>query len=110
MKSIKKTMIKLSLVVMVVVGMSSCATMSSQAGIGALYMDVQTGEQVTSNARGSKVGTASVNNILGLVVMGDASVEAAAKSAGIKKISHVDSQKKSLLGIFGSYKVFVYGE
>ncbi len=106
----KKTRIMLLAAATALVGLSSCATMGTQAGMGAIYTDVQTGEQVTSNARGTKVGTASVNNILGLVVTGDASVEAAAKSAGIKKISHVDSQKKSILGIYGTYKVIVYGE
>ncbi|MCB6972423.1 MULTISPECIES: TRL-like family protein [Butyricimonas] len=106
MKSIKR----LLLLVVVAAGMSSCASLSSQAGMGAIYMDVQTGEHVTSNPLGSKVGTASVNNILGVYLSGDASIQAAAKSAGIKKISHVDSQKKSILGIFSTYKVMVYGE
>ena len=96
MKSIKR----LLLLVVVAAGMSSCASLSSQAGMGAIYMDVQTGEHVTSNPLGSKVGTASVNNILGVYLSGD----------GIKKISHVDSQKKSILGIFSTYKVMVYGE
>ena len=103
MKSIKR----LLLLVVVAAGMSSCASLSSQAGMGAIYMDVQTGEHVTSNPLGSKVGTASVNNILGVYLSGDASIQAAAKSAGI---SHVDSQKKSILGIFSTYKVMVYGE
>ena len=42
--------------------------------------------------------------------MGDASINTAAKAAGIRKISHVDCQKSNLLGIFSSYKVVVYGE
>lgn len=106
MKSIKK----LLLLGVVAAGLSSCASLSSQAGMGAIYMDVQTGEHVTSNNMGTKVGTASVNNILGLVLTGDASIEVAAKSAGIKKISHVDSHKKNILGIFSTYKVIVYGD
>lgn len=94
----------------VVASMSSCASLSSQAGMGFIYTNVQTGEHVTSNPLGSKVGTASVNNILGVYLSGDASIQAAAKSAGIKKISHVDSHKKSILGVFSTYKVIVYGE
>ena len=82
--------------------LSSCATMG--------YTNVAEGEMVTSNAVGSKVGTATSTNILGLVVMGDASINTAAKAAGIRKISHVDCQKSNLLGIFSSYKVVVYGE
>ena len=71
MKSIKR----LLLLVVVAAGMSSCASLSSQAGMGAIYMDVQTGEHVTSNPLGSKVGTASVNNILGVYLSGDASIQ-----------------------------------
>ena len=48
MKSIKR----LLLLVVVAAGMSSCASLSSQAGMGAIYMDVQTGEHVTSNPLG----------------------------------------------------------
>ncbi len=92
------------------IAMTSCATMSTPAGFGSIYADVKTGEHVTSNDCGTKVGTASATNILGLVLLGDASINAAAKSAGIKRISHVDSEKKSILGIFATYKVIVYGE
>ncbi len=106
-----KTTIKLLLVAVAAAGLSSCgAVMATQAGTGAIYTDVKTGEQVTSNALGSKVGTASATNILGLVAIGDASVETAAKSAGITKISHVDSEKKGILGVYGTYKLYVYGE
>lgn len=105
-----KKMMKLALALVAAAGMVSCATMGTQAGMGAIYQDVKTGETVTSNALGSKVGTAEVNNILGIILTGDASVETAAKSAGITKISHIDSQKKSILGIYGTYTVYVYGE
>lgn len=111
MKTKQKRMMSLALMTVVtLVGLSSCATMSSQAGVGTIYMNTKMSEHVTSNPLGSKVGTASASNVLGLVVTGDASVETAAKSAGIRKISHVDCKKKNVLGLFGSYKVFVYGE
>lgn len=106
----KKNFLKLILVGVVSMAMSSCATMSTPAGFGSIYADIKTGEHVTSNNCGTKVGTASAKNILGLVLIGDASIETAAKSAGIKKISHVDSERNSILGIFATYKVIVYGE
>ncbi|WP_308762193.1 TRL-like family protein [uncultured Bacteroides sp.] len=107
----KKKMIKLAMAGMVVFGMSSCASISSTpAGMGALYTSVKTDGHVTSNPCGTKVGTATATNILGWVLTGDASVETAAKSAGIKKISHVDRENMSILGIYGTYKVIVYGE
>lgn len=89
---------------------SSCAVVSTPAGMGVLYTGVTAGENVTSNSVGMKVGTSSATNVLGLVAVGDAGIEAAAKQAGIKKISHVDSKKVSILGIFATYKTVVYGE
>ena len=91
--------------------LSSCgASIATPAGVGALYTDIQHGEAVTANSVGTKVGTATANNILGLVTMGDASITAAAKSAGIRKISHIDAKKTNLLGIFSTYTIYVYGE
>lgn len=109
MKKTKKFVAGL-LVMAATMGMSSCAMLGTQAGMGAIYQDVTVGEHVTSNALGSKVGTAKATNILGLVAIGDASIETAAKSAGIKRISHVDCKKSSILGIFGTYTVVVYGD
>lgn len=89
---------------------SSCAMIGTPAGVGAFYTGVTSGEAVTSNNLGKKVGQSSATNVLGLVATGDASIAAAAKEAGIKKISHVDSKKTSILGIFGTYKTIVYGD
>lgn len=89
---------------------SSCAMISTPAGVGVLYTSVTSGDAVTSNNIGKKAGQSSASNILGLVATGDASITAAAKNAGIKKISHVDSKKTSILGIFGTYTTIVYGE
>ena len=89
---------------------SSCAVVSTPAGSGFIYTDVTAGEAVTSNTLGTKVGQAKASNILGLVATGDASIETAAKSAGIKKISHIDTKKFSVLGIFATSTIVVYGE
>ena len=103
---------KLSLALLAVSALffTSCATISTPAGLGTLYTDMQSGETATSNTVGNKVGTAEAVNILGVLVTGDASINAAAKKAGIKKISHVDSKKYSILGLDGKYTIFVYGE
>ena len=89
---------------------SSCAMVNTPAGVGALYTGRTSGECVTSNTLGNKVGVSSATNVLGLVAVGDAGIEAAAKQAGIKKVSHVDSKKFSILGLFATYKTVVYGE
>lgn len=89
---------------------TSCASIKTPNGTGGLYTNVVSTEHVTSNPMGTKVGSATSTNILGLVAIGDASVELAAKAAGISVISHVDSKKVGFLGLFNQYTIYVYGE
>ena len=58
----------------------------------------------------SKVGTAEAKGYVGLVALGDASIQAAARDAGITRIHHVDYQAKSYVGVYTIYTVIVYGE
>ena len=58
--------------------LTSCSAIGTRSGMGALYTGVTEGEMVTSNTLGSKVGTASQIGVLGLVSVGDASIQAAA--------------------------------
>lgn len=89
--------------------LSSCAASMSPV-TGFLYTDVQGPLAVTSNSGSSKVGESEATSILGWVGTGDASIQAAAKKAGITKIHHVDYKSKSILGIFSKYTTVVYGE
>jgi hypothetical protein len=66
---------------------------------------------------GSKVGVARTQYIrdpvftqLPLIAWGEASVEAAARDAGIKKVEHADYEVLSLLGIYIEFTVRVYGD
>lgn len=93
----------------VAVMLSSCASVSSPV-MGGLYTDVKSPVAVTSNSNSSKVGTGTATSILGLVATGDASIDAAAKAAGITKVHHVDAHSTNILGLFGKYTVYVYGE
>jgi hypothetical protein len=90
--------------------MSSCAAYSTAPVLGAIYTDVKAPLVATANTVATKVGTAEATSILGLVATGDASINAAAQKAGIKKISHVDYHSTSILGIFAKFTVYVYGE
>ena len=78
--------------------------------VGAVYQNVTQPVTVTSNAIGHKVGTAKCMSILGIVALGDAGINEAAKNGGIKKISHVDCKAFSILGVYTTYEYFVYGE
>ena len=100
---------KLFFAICVVALFSSCAAVQSPVGAWA-YVNVKGPVAVTSNSGSSKVGTAECVGYLGLVSMGDASIQTAAKSAGISRIHHVDYESNSIVGIIGKYKVVVYGD
>ena len=104
-----KTIKKIALLLSVIAFMSSCATVKSPLG-GILYTNVKSPVAITGNSNSTKVGSSEAISVLGIVAAGDASIDAAAKSAGISKIHYVDQQSKSILGFFAKYKVFVYGE
>lgn len=93
----------------VVMGLSlvSCASVGV---VGAVYTGVTTPHSVTSNKLGSKVGSVKCTSILGIAAYGDASINSAAKMAGITKISHVDVKTFSVLGVYTTQTFFVYGE
>jgi len=96
-------------IVCVTLLLSSCAVVKSPL-TGVLYTDIKAPVAATSNSNSTKVGSASATSILGVVATGDASIDAAAKSAGITKIHHVDEHSTNILGFFAKYKVYVYGE
>ena len=91
-------------------GLASCSTVSSGSGMGVIYTDVTEGAIATSNSLGKKVGSSNSIGVLGLVSIGDASIQTAAHGAGISKISHVDVKKFSILGLFAKYTTVVYGD
>ncbi len=78
--------------------------------VGGIYTDVKDGLAVTGNAGSSKVGTAEVKGYVGVVAMGDASIQTAAREAGITRIHHVDYQSKSYVGVYTIYTIIVYGD
>lgn len=57
-----------------------------------------------------KQGSSTTKNILFLVETGDASIDKAAKRAGITKISHIDVHEYSIFIFYRKLTVTVYGE
>ncbi len=88
---------------------SGCAIVSSPV-LGTVYTSVKAPMAVTANDLGTKVGTGEATSILGIAATGDASIQTAARNAGITKISHVDYEAFSVLGLFARVTVYVYGE
>jgi len=89
--------------------LSGCAFTAAPVS-GLIYTDLQYGGVPTSNPVATKVGTAEVTSILGIVATGNASINEAAQKANISQISHVDYEVKSILGIYATWTIYVYGE
>ncbi|HQV79391.1 MAG TPA: TRL-like family protein [Agitococcus sp.] len=95
--------------VLVATLLSGCASAVSPV-TGSLYTNVKAPLLVTdSTEKPTKVGRATMRSILGIYAVGDASVEAAAKNAGITHIHHVDYHTQNLMGVMSDFTVIVYG-
>lgn len=57
-----------------------------------------------------KKGVAKTTNVLYFVEVGDAGIDDAVKRAGIKKITHIDVNEKSVFIFWRQLTVTVYGE
>ncbi|HKE00223.1 MAG TPA: TRL-like family protein [Planctomycetota bacterium] len=88
--------------------LTSCISVATPAA-GWIYTDVKWPQSSTSNSASTKVGTGEAMSILGIVATGDASIETAAKKAGITKIHHVDMHTMWIL-VYGKLTTTVYGE
>lgn len=58
---------------------------------------------------GTKVGKASTYSFLGLISVGDAGIQEAARNGHITKVNHADYEHFNFL-VFQKTSVFVYGE
>jgi hypothetical protein len=105
----RKTITYVVLAVVTAALLGGCAAGMSPV-TGFLYTDVKGPAGATSNAGSTKVGTTECTSILGLVGMGDCSIETAAKNGKISKIHHVDFHTTSILGIYAKVEITVYGE
>lgn len=61
-------------------------------------------------AVGSKTGEACASNILGMILTGDMSLEAAAQAGGISKVASVDYSYTNVLGFFAKACTIVNGD
>lgn len=98
----------LLLALLAVVLFAGCLAVDTPAK-GLIFTNVR-GPITTTGGVGEKVGKASATAWFGLVAVGDCSIEAAAKQAGITKIQTIDHHSQSVLGIWGRYTTVVRGE
>lgn len=94
---------------LIAVSLTGCATsIWNKGGMGGIYTDTKDSFLATG-AQGARTGKACQQNILGAVVTGDASVEAAKKEGGIRTVSSIDNEFNSILGVYGKYCTIVTG-
>uniref|UniRef100_A0A7C1SG71 TRL-like protein family n=1 Tax=candidate division WOR-3 bacterium TaxID=2052148 RepID=A0A7C1SG71_UNCW3 len=83
--------------------------------VGTLYTSVRTPAEAVAYygptaTQAAKVSKVTATNILGIIATGDASLEAAMKQGGISKVHHIDQEVTSILGLWSTYTIIVYGE
>ncbi|MDE2223256.1 MAG: TRL-like family protein [Candidatus Omnitrophica bacterium] len=78
---------------------------------GAFYTEVKfPGGVGDGSTPYTKVGKATSNSYFGLVATGDSSITAAVQNGNIQKIKFIDYTSKNILGIYGEYTTYVYGD
>ena len=92
--------------------LTGCGALVASPVPGILYTDVRAPVAATDNTikDGYVSGSSTVTSILGLIATGDASIETVAMNAGITKIYYVDYSSRSVLGLYATYTVTVFGE
>ena len=88
---------------------TGCAVVMSPVGNG-LYTQVKGPLDAESGKSASKEGRACAANYVGVVAIGDASIEAAKKHGGITSVSTVDHESFSVLSAYSRFCTLVYGE
>ena len=80
----------------------------SPTGPGLIFMDVHGPLGPAGGTDTSKRGEACARAFLALFATGDASIETAKRSVGIREVTTVDHHSTNFLG-FGSFCTIVYG-
>jgi hypothetical protein len=89
--------------------LSGCAIAASPVGNGLIYTHVH-GPVASGTATSSaKSGRACATNYVGMVAMGEASIEAAKKQGGISSIASVDHDSFTVLGVYARFCTVVRG-
>ena len=90
-----------------------CAGVMGAPLFGFVYSDYKyphVRTEVVNNGVGSKQGMAMAKSILGIVAIGDASVEQAMRQGNIQQIHTVDHHIMSILGLYTEWTTLITGE
>lgn len=90
--------------------LTGCALVGAPVSNGALITNLRGPGHVTTMTDATKLGTGCATNLLGLIAMGDASIDTAKRSARITEVSSVDYDSFSVLGVYARFCVLVRGK
>ena len=107
---VTKKLIQFALAVGVAAAASGCAMAGPGLVTGGIYTGYKHGAGAGPAKSGAKTGEACAMSILGIVALGDASVETAKKEGGISTVATVDNQQFGILGIYANTCTVVKGE
>lgn len=82
----------------------------NKSGPGILFTSTVDPVFYDNNVKQNKTGSACSVRVLALASTGDASINAAKNSAGIKKVASADTEYLNILGLFGKACTKVTGE
>ncbi len=85
------------------------AAVMTDAMYGLVYKNTKEAGAGFSATAPTKIGSATCTSYFGIVALGDCSIYAAAKSAGIRSVSYTDTYTKNILG-YKKLTVRVYGQ
>ncbi len=92
------------------IGCAGCLRAPFQPPVGAITAYSAPLTTKCNVKQGSKTGTAEEMSILGLVAVGDCSLNTAIKEGKLKEVYYADYNYVSILGIFQRVRVNVVGE
>jgi hypothetical protein len=80
--------------------------------MGLIYSDISAplDTNMVSTPTSSREGSATSSSILGLIAMGDCSVNSAARAGGLTRVDYADYSYTNILFIYQTFTVTVYGE
>ncbi|MGA7121254.1 MAG: TRL-like family protein [Polyangiaceae bacterium] len=97
---------------MVVAAAAGLTTLSGCASFAGLTGEVYSGYVLGASAgagSGTKTGEACAMSILGVVAIGDASIDLAKSNGGVSQVASVDHKVFSILGIYANVCTVVHG-
>ncbi len=89
--------------------MSGCATTGDFSPNGYAWIRTDKGPGSATFALGDNEGKACAENYLGIYATGDASIQAAKKNGGIKRVATVDYTFTNIIGVYGKVCTIVHG-